>query len=56
MSKTLYYRETDPNSGKQKWVKLNGVRGTNFMIFINAEQFRLVKNPIQFVYKRSREE
>tara|TARA_R110000824_G_scaffold100589_1_gene239130 strand:- start:87 stop:371 length:285 start_codon:yes stop_codon:yes gene_type:complete len=38
MSKTLYYRETDPKTGKAKWIKLNGVRGTNNMIFITTDK------------------
>jgi len=38
MSKTLYYRETDSKTGKQKWIKLNGVSGTNSMLFIQTEK------------------
>ena len=38
MSKTLYYRETDPKTGKAKWIKLNGVVGTNTMIFITTDK------------------
>ena len=38
MSKTLYYRETDSKTGKQKWIALQGVKGDNSMIFLNTEK------------------
>ena len=38
MSKTLYYRETDPKTGKAKWIKLDGVKGDNNMIFITTDK------------------
>ena len=38
MSKTLYYRETDSSTGKAKWIKLEGVKGNNYMIFIETEE------------------
>ena len=38
MSKTLYYRETDSKTGKQKWIALQGVKGDNSMIFIETEK------------------
>ena len=57
MSKTLYYRKTDPKTGKQKWVKINGIKGTESMIFIDREKFEInpfEDNEIFFVYKSTR--
>ena len=39
MSKTLYYRVTDRITGKQQWIKLDGITGTNNMIFIDKDKF-----------------
>ena len=39
MSKTLYYRETNPKTGKQKWVKIDGIKGSKNMIFIDRQKF-----------------
>lgn len=58
MSKTLYYRETNPKTGKQKWVKIDGIKGSKNMIFINRQKFEwdgLVDSHIFFVYKRTKE-
>tara|TARA_R110000822_G_scaffold272021_1_gene394570 strand:+ start:220 stop:429 length:210 start_codon:yes stop_codon:yes gene_type:complete len=62
MSKTLYYRETDPNTKKAKWVKLEGVTGNNFMIFINKDKLlkrqrweKTQEFDWQIVYKSSKE-
>tara|TARA_R110002096_G_scaffold11158_2_gene41644 strand:- start:468 stop:656 length:189 start_codon:yes stop_codon:yes gene_type:complete len=56
MSKTLYYRETNPQTGKQTWVKLNGVTGVNSMIFIDPKEWEKIDDKTGFnlfiVYKR----
>ena len=54
LTKTLYYRETDPKTGKQSWIKLEGVRGTNDMIFIEPMGWKRLPGPGIFVYKRAR--
>ena len=57
MSKTLYYRETDPNTKKAKWIKIDGVKGNNDFIFINNEKFEVNPfddNKVFFVYKSTR--
>ena len=62
MTKTLYYRETDPNTKKVKLVKLEGVTGDNFMIFINQDKIlkrqrweKMQEFDWQVVYKSSKE-
>jgi len=55
MSKTLYYRETDPSTGKQRWVKLPGVTSAGNMMFIRG--WKLSKrwsSPGTFVYKKTK--
>ena len=52
MSKTLYYRETDPKTGRQTWIKLNGVTGVNSMIFIDNEKWEKMEDSLFIVYKR----
>ena len=52
MSKTLYYRETDPQTGRQTWIKLNGVTGVNSMIFIDNEKWEKMEDSLFIVYKR----
>ena len=37
MSKTLYYRETNPKTGKQKWIKLEGVSSSGTLLFITSD-------------------
>ena len=37
MSKTLYYRETDPETGKQKWIKLEGVTSSGQYLHIRKD-------------------
>jgi len=55
MTKTLYYRETDPKTGKQTWVKLNGITGTNFMVFVKREDWHGLSQDSTFiVYKTAR--
>jgi hypothetical protein len=57
MSKTIYFRETDPETGKAKWIKIEGVKGNNDMIFIDREKFEVnpfEDNKIFFVYKSTR--
>jgi len=56
MSKTIYFRETDPQTGKAKWIKIDGVKGNNDMIFIDNKKFEVnpfEDNKIFFVYKRT---
>lgn len=56
MSKTIYFRETDPQTGKAKWIKIDGVKGNNNMIFIDNKKFEVnpfEDNKIFFVYKRT---
>ncbi len=56
MTKTLYYRETDPETGKQKWIKVQGISGTNFMIFIQREYWLgIEQNSSHIVYKTARQ-
>ena len=45
MSKTIYFRETDPQTGKAKWIKIDGIKGTKSMIFIDREKFEV--NPFE---------
>jgi len=55
MTKTLYYRETDPKTGKQKWIKLNGISGTNLMVFVKREDWHgLSQDSSVIVYKSAR--
>ena len=55
MTKTLYYRETNPKTGKQKWIKLQGVHGTNSMVFIQREFWLgIEQNSAHIVYKTAR--
>ena len=57
MSKTIYFRETDSKTGKAKWIKIDGVKGNNSMIFIDKEKFEVqpfLDSPIFFVYKSTR--
>ena len=55
LTKTLYYRETDPQTGKQTWVKLRGVSGTNHMVFVRREDWTGLSQDSTFiVYKTSR--
>ena len=37
MTKTLYYRETDPKTGKQTWIKLEGVKSSGTLLFITSD-------------------
>ena len=56
MSKTIYFRETDRKTGKAKWIKIDGVKGNNDMIFIDKNKFEVnpfEDNKIFFVYKRT---
>ena len=58
MSKTVYYRETDPKTGKQKWVKIEGVHSNGTFLFIRSPTWKDVTYPgdrsIQIVYKTTR--
>ena len=36
-NKTLYYRETDPNTGKAKWVVFDGIRGNGNYLTIDLD-------------------
>jgi hypothetical protein len=57
MSKTIYFRETDPQTGKAKWIKIDGIKGTKSMIFIDREKFEVnpfEDNKIFFVYKSTK--
>ena len=57
MNKTIYFRETDPKTGKAKWIKIDGVKGNNSTIFIDKEKFEVqpfLDSPIFFVYKSTR--
>ena len=51
MSKTLYFRETDPDTGKQKWIKIDGITGNHSIIFIDGEKFEKIDDNIFIVYK-----
>ena len=55
MSKTLYYRETDSLTGTQKWIKLNGIKGTNKMLFLDKKKFEKIDDPLFIVYKSTKE-
>jgi len=50
MSKSLYYRETDPNTGKAKWIKMIGVKGNNSLIFID-KRWEKIESASFIVYK-----
>ena len=58
MSKVVYYRETDPKTGKQTWVKLERVKTNGEFLFIEMPGWKDVTYPvdrsIQIVYKRTR--
>jgi len=55
LTKTLYYRETDSKTGKQTWIKLRGVSGTNHMVFVRREDWTGLSQDSTFiVYKTSR--
>jgi hypothetical protein len=50
LTKTLYYRETE-----QTWVKLNGITGTNSMVFVKREDWHGLSQDASFiVYKTAR--
>jgi len=58
MTKTMYYRVTDPKTSKQTWVKVPGVKTNGELLFIespmwNFETLGGVKS-VQVVYKRTR--
>ena len=59
MSKTLYYRETDPNTGRAKWIKFEGVKGDGVFLTINLDRFEKFKPmfsvPSNVVYKKTKE-
>jgi len=59
MSKTVYYRETNPKTGKQKWVKIDGVYSNGTYLFIRSRAWENVTFPgdedIQIVYKTTRD-
>lgn len=58
MVKTLYYRETDSRTGRQKWIKLEGVKSAGFMLFIDGRKWEVFRQefeiPGDFVYKTTR--
>lgn len=55
MTKTLYYRETDPKTGKQKWVKLQGVTCLAKMVIVNRDDWHALSQDSTFiVYKTTR--
>ena len=57
MSKTLYYRETNSKTGKQIWVKIDGIKGNKDMIFIDRSKFESdgsAGSKIFFVYKHTK--
>ena len=58
-AKTFYYRETDSNTGKAKWIKVEGISGNNYMININLDKWNehtpQFSIPSEIVYKTSKE-
>ena len=59
MSKTLYYRETDPNTGKSKWIKFEGILGDGVFLTINLDYLKKYEPkysiPSNVVYKSTKE-
>jgi len=54
MSKAIYFRETDPQTGKQKWIRIDGITGNFSMIFINKDKFEKIDDNLFIVYKSTR--
>ena len=59
MTKTMYYRVTDPKTMKQSWVKVPGVKTNGELLFIDQPEWKFVRlpdvvNSMQVVYKRTR--
>ena len=58
-AKTFYYRETDSNTGKSKWIKVNGITGNNYLIYLDLDKWDKYTPryslPNQIVYKTSME-
>jgi len=53
MSKTLYYRETDPKTGKQKWIKVPGAFSSGGLLFVHQDDWKFFsKSPGIIVYKK----
>jgi len=58
MVKTVYYRETNPETGKQKWVRIQGILfsgGRGGLLSVDLEDFEeytpMFSLPRQVVYK-----
>ena len=50
--KTMYIRETDQKSGKQRWVRINGVKSDGLSIGINRNVWRKSRDPFQDLYTK----
>tara|TARA_R110000751_G_scaffold200666_1_gene305520 strand:- start:111 stop:314 length:204 start_codon:yes stop_codon:yes gene_type:complete len=59
MSKTLYYRETNPETGKSKWIKFEGILGDGKYLTINLDHLEeftpRYSIPSYVVYKSTKE-
>ena len=52
--KTMYIRETDPESKKQKWIPVNGVKSDGARLMINPNVWRESEDPFQVLYTMRR--
>ena len=54
LTKTVYYRETDPGSGKQRWVVLKGVKSDGTRLEIHPNFWSKGKDPFQVLYTKKK--
>ena len=51
--KALYYRETNPETGKQKWIRLSGVKSDGDRLMIHPNFWNESTDPFQVLYTKS---
>ncbi len=52
--KALYYRETEPKTGKQTWVRLPGVKSDGVRLEIHPNFWIKGTDPFQVLYTKKR--
>ena len=52
--KTMYIRETDSESKKQRWIPVAGVKSDGQSLMINPNVWRESKDPFQVLYTKKR--
>ena len=54
LMKTMYIRETDPESKKQRWIPVNGVKSDRRSLMINPNVWKESEDPFQVLYTKKR--